>query len=414
MFKYLGVSIALYSAVTFSAAEDEYDYFSEPPSTVAISGELIGQFRNFKDHAERDSQSNTNVSLAFEPEFYYEFPDSKDSVIFTPFFRWDEADSERSHGDIRELRFHHVASDWELGVGISSVFWGVTETVHLVNIINQVDGVENLDEEDLLGQPMVNLTLVNDWGNLDFFILPSFRERNFSGRDGRPGTNTVISVDDAIYESGAESKRTDVAVRWSRSVDVWDVGLAYFHGTSREARFSEEAEYGQNSFSLNSYGEVELIPIYDVIDQVSIDVQATFDAWLLKLEAINRSGQGDRFVAAAAGLEYSFYDVAESGIDVGLVVEYLYDEREFKATDDDLSLAIRLAFNDISSTELLAGFARDLQNESLYYFIEGSRRLGDSYKVSLEVRGVSGVENGDPLIALYGDNFAQLELGYYF
>ena len=418
--KKVGVFCVLLSLSAFSAAQtaDDYfsdsDYFSETDSALTVSGDVTAQFRQFQQSGSRSSQSSSNVSLSFEPEFYYQVPDSKDSFTFKPFVRWDESDNERSHADIRELNWHHVAAQWELKAGISSVFWGVTETVHLVNIINQIDGVENLDEEDQLGQFMLNLTLVKDWGNLDVFILPGFRERTFASREGRPGTNTLISSDAAIYQSSAENKRTDLAVRWSRSVDMWDIGLVYFHGTSREARFSNEVTYGKTPFQLNSYGEVELIPIYDVIDQVSIDVQATFDAWLFKLEALTRSGQEDRFTAAAAGIEYTFFDVFFSGVDIGFVTEYLYDERDFKATDDDISLALRLAFNDISSTEFLAGIARDLNNESEYYFIEASRRLADSFKLSLEVRGVSRVDATDPLLQLYGDNFAQLELGYYF
>ena len=66
------------------------------------------------------------------------------------------------------------------------MFWGVTELRHLVDIINQTDLVENLDGEQKLGQPMVQLTLLKDWGTLDFFAMPYFRERTFTGPDGRP------------------------------------------------------------------------------------------------------------------------------------------------------------------------------------------------------------------------------------
>jgi len=54
-------------------------------------------------------------------------------------------------------------------------FWGVTEFQHLVDIINQTDLVENIDTEDKLGQPMINLALINDWGTVDLFIMPYFR-----------------------------------------------------------------------------------------------------------------------------------------------------------------------------------------------------------------------------------------------
>ncbi len=75
----------------------------------------------------------------------------------------------------------------ETRVGVRRVFWGVTEFQHLVDIINQSDSVEDIDNEDKLGQPMINLSLVKDWGIVDFFVLPYFRERTFAGAEGRPG-----------------------------------------------------------------------------------------------------------------------------------------------------------------------------------------------------------------------------------
>ena len=95
-------------------------------------------------------------------------------------------DSERTHFDIRELFGLWVFERWELGVGIRKVFWGVTESQHLVDIINQTDLVDSIDGEEKLGQPMVNVSIPHEWGTVDLFILPYFRERTFPGRDGTP------------------------------------------------------------------------------------------------------------------------------------------------------------------------------------------------------------------------------------
>ena len=63
--------------------------------------------------------------------------------------RLDSADSSRSHFDLRELNYLWLGDAGELSVGIGKVFWGVAEFVHLVDIINQTDLVENIDEEEL-------------------------------------------------------------------------------------------------------------------------------------------------------------------------------------------------------------------------------------------------------------------------
>ncbi len=70
-----------------------------------------------------------------------------------------------THWDIRELSWIHVGNGWESRVGIRKVFWGVTEGRHLVDIINQTDQVDQVDGEEKLGQPMINLSTVRDWGS---------------------------------------------------------------------------------------------------------------------------------------------------------------------------------------------------------------------------------------------------------
>jgi len=152
--------------------------------------------------------------------------------------RFDQHDSERSHFDIRELTWLKAAPDWELRVGFRKRFWGVTESQHLVDIINQTDLVDHPDSEDKLGQPMFNLALIRDWGTVDFFILPGFRERTFPGSEGRLLSGGIpIDIDQTRYDSGAQEKHVDWAVRWAHYFGDWDVGLSHFSGTSREPRF---------------------------------------------------------------------------------------------------------------------------------------------------------------------------------
>ena len=83
-------------------------------------------------------------------------------------------DDQRTHADLREAYWAWQDDEYELIVGVDKVFWGVAESRHLVDIINQTDLVEDLDEEDKLGQPMVNVSVQRDWGRLGFYLLPYF------------------------------------------------------------------------------------------------------------------------------------------------------------------------------------------------------------------------------------------------
>ena len=85
--------------------------------------------------------------------------------------RKDNEDPERNLVDVQELYLLEILEDREIKYGISKEFWGVTETSHRVDIINQTDSSESFDGEDKLGQPMVKISFERDWGLLDIMHL---------------------------------------------------------------------------------------------------------------------------------------------------------------------------------------------------------------------------------------------------
>ncbi len=378
-------------------------------SVADVRGYLAFEARSYFDDADQ-GQDDEQYSFVFEPEYFYQ----GDSSLFTAqvFVREDSMDDERSHTDIRELSWLYYSDDWELRVGISKVFWGVAESQHLVDIINQTDAVENVDGEDKLGQPMINLTLIRDWGNLNLFILPYFRERTFTGPDGRFRAPFVIAEELTTYADADEENHIDTAVRWSNTLGDWDVGIAHFSGTSREPRFIPQLQGS----------DIVLAPHYTTIDQTSLDVQATIDSWLWKLELISNSGfDVDRYTAAVFGFEYSFYDIAESGIDLGWILEYQYDDRKVDYAGlpilDSVVLGSRLALNDEQSTELLIGAGIN-ELDNIFWNIEASRRIGSNWRLTLEARVISGVDESQfttsPLFPIRNDSFIQVDMAYYF
>ena len=346
-----------------------------------------------------------NGSIAIEPEWRVEWGDGRQSLTVVPFLRLDQHDRERSHADIRELTWDLVGDTWEIRAGVRKVFWGVTESTHLVDIVNQTDLVEDLDGEDKLGQPMVNAALIRDWGTIDLFMLLGFRERRFFGGEGRPGLPFPVDVDQAQFESRRGRKRIDWASRWSHAVGAFDLGVSYFHGTSRDPRF-------QPSASGNSF-----VPVYDIIDQAGLDLQMTSGGWLWKLEAINRAGQGDRYAAATAGFEYTFGNIATSGIDLGILTEYAFDERDALALtplENDIFVGTRLALNDVQSTQILAGAAVDHKSGASFLIVEASRRIGDRWTLDVEMRGFVNVPPDDLfLFGIRDDDYVQVSWGWH-
>ena len=379
---------------------------------VEVSGHLEVEPRAFTESPAHPGQSRHGVSVAVRPELYHALDDGRQSLLFSPFLRLDATDHRRSHFDVRELLYQRVFDDAELRLGIGRVFWGVTESHHLVDVINQTDLVENVDREDKLGQPLVNLTLIRDWGTLDVFVLPGFRERTFPGREGRLRSVPFIDMDRATYESGAGRRRMDWAVRWSQAVGDYDIGVAHFRGTSREPRLRPECADGRPALATPcDPSTVVFAPHYEVVRRTSLDLQATRGAMLWKVEVLHESGPDESWLAWVTGFEYTWFGVAESALDLGLLVEHLFDGRSGHAPhplEDDVFAGVRLALNDEAGTELLAGVIADAEGDAATFNLEASRRLGERWKVELEARAWAGVDRDDAMFPLRRDDYVQL------
>mgnify|MGYP000739871898 CR=1 FL=1 len=189
------------------ATEFEFTGFVEPELQVFPNrGNVAGQKR-----------FNSSVAIEVTAEAFWDSGDQ--FVVFTPFARLDQNDGNRTHADIRELKYAYVTGDWEFRVGIDKVFWGVTEVAHLVDIINQTDQVESLDGEEKLGQPMVAVSTVQDFGVFDFYLLPYFRERTFPSMGGRPAFDIPVDETQTMYGSNDKRQHLDFATRYSNTFE---------------------------------------------------------------------------------------------------------------------------------------------------------------------------------------------------
>ena len=194
------------------------------------------QARAFPSTAVDPAQGSETLSGVLAPEWYQQWNDGDDSFNIKAFYRYDSQDDERSHADLREFYWQHVGNSWELTVGVNTIFWGVTESQHLVDIINQTDFIEAPDGEDKLGQPMIHYASIQDWGVVDVFVLPTFREREFAGKEGRLRSIPITLNDAEQYQSDKKEEHIDYALRWSHYLGDWNVGLSWFNGhfTCRE------------------------------------------------------------------------------------------------------------------------------------------------------------------------------------
>ena len=386
------------SAPAAKADESSWDF----SANVDLQSRIFVQDALWPGQESRSGQ----LSIAATADIRWRNAARNQRASFITYLRWDEADEKRSLIDLREAYWALEADSFELLIGANTVFWGVTESVHLVDIINQTDSAADIDGEDKLGQPMVNLEVQRDWGLVSLYLLPYFRERTFAGINGRLRAPLVVDTDRPVYESSREQNHVDVALRYSHYLGDIDIGLSYFSGTSREPRL------------LPNIDGTSLLPHYDQIDQFGVDLQYTRDAWLWKLEAMIRDGFDEPFAAAVAGFEYTFYQIAESAADIGFLMEFQYDDRSasepLTLADNDLFVAARLVLNDAQNTALLAGVVVDIDTAETFFSIEVERRFGDNVILELRVRAITGAELGEPAFAFSRDDFIQLQVARFF
>jgi hypothetical protein len=432
---------ALEAPAVATPAPDEAPSFWQRLAQGELSGFVAVDSRWFFEPALHPGQNPAalNPGILAQPEYRYEWNEGHDRLTLAPFGRLDFQDERRRHWDVREASWLHTGEGWDFRFGVGKVFWGVCESNHLVDIVNQEDLIEDIDGEDKLGQPMLQLSLFRRWGTVELFFMPRFRERTFAGRKGRLRFNLPIATGQPSWDSSLREWHPDGAIRWSRALGAFDVGVSHFSGTGREPRFF---------LRLRGTERPQLLPRYDVIHQTSIDVQATTESWLWKLEAMTRGGQGDRFAALVGGFEYTFYSVFRSAADVGVLAEYSYDGRDTDVPletllalrpppagvppialptgtfslgdtpptflDNDIFAGIRISPNDEQSTEFLAGGVVDIDTRTAFVFVEVSRRIRERWKVELDARIFANVAETDILFDLRNDSFLQLRIARYF
>lgn len=372
---------------------------------TTIEWEVNGQYRYFYDAPQFENQLKDYPSIGIQPTYSFVWDNGYQNFIASAYFNRDR-DENRSYWDLSEFYYQKAKNNWELSIGFKKVFWGVTESNHLVDIINQTDALKSFDGEEKLGQPMVHFSwFSSNWGSLDLFYLPYHRKRGFAGEKGRFRFSTVLEADAIGYESDQEEWHSDLAVRWKHYIGVLDIGLSYFYGNGREPYFE-----------FDDHGNIKAF--YPLIDQLGLDFQITAGAILLKFESIFRKAEQQEFFALDAGFEYTFSNVDNNGLDIGVLGEYLYDERgdwALSGLQNDIFYGSRIAFNDTQDTAILGGGIYDLDTKSHLFTLEATRRLSNGLVCSIEGRIFSGVSDEELFLLFFKqDSYWSISLSKYF
>ena len=102
---------------------------------------------------------------------------------------------------------------------------------------------------------------------------------------------------------------------------------------------------------------------------------------------------------------------------MGYLLEYHYDNRDERATlglQNDIYAGLRWSLNDRQNSQALFGIIVDLDTDSIFGNIEASRRLGESWRLSLEARFFSNLDRDDILYGFRNDDYVEIQMARYF
>lgn len=374
---------------------------------LAFYGYVEGEARPYLQDSTDGDRPRATGSLAAEVSAEWNVAEGQAFKI-TGFGRVDAVDDKRTHAEIREAKYTGTFGDVQFTAGFDTLFWGTTESFHLVDIINQIDGVEDIDDEDKRGELMLAGSYITELGTFSAYAMPLARQRTFPGADGRPNAAMIVDTDQVQYAGGNEW-HLSWAARYSGSFEFLDIGLSYFDGIARDPRFTM-------GFDDDNPAIPVLIPNYDEIQQVGIDTQITLGPLLLKGEAIKQWNDFEDYTAFIAGFEYTAFGLLGKA-DVGVLAEYLYDDRGENGPlpfEDDVFVGARVSLNDTADTHILAGAILDLDGDGHFINVEASTRLGEKWRVSLDARILTQSTEPSIFQPFQDDDFVQVRVQRYF
>ena len=378
------------------------DVFAE--NNFSYKTELGIDYRIFPEKSSRyPNDQSSQFSGFLKPELELFPSDSNFEYKFTSLLRNDSSDDARDYFEIKELFVQYVDDNFDLTIGSIQNFWGVTESAHIVDIINQKDFREDLDGEEKLGQPSIRYRRYYDMDLFSFYIMPYFRERPTSTFNKRFSSELPVNSS-SLFPGSASKNHIDFSTRFQKNFGNNDIGLIFFRGNSRDPIVTIE--------------NFNVVNTYKIINFIGLDYQYTSEDLLIKLETTNTNGFGKSYNSTVFGFEKLVPSIFNR-IEVNTLLEFQFDDRnisEAPATsfDDDIFFGFRFNLNDVNDTQFLIGSNIDTNDASSFSILEGSRRFLDSYKLSLTYRGFNNYNNDQPFYFLKNDDYINLNISKFF
>lgn len=300
---------------------------------------------------------------------------------------WDNEDSHRRYINPQQAQFQYSNGQVSVSAGIDTFYWGVSETINILNTLNQSDFRKTTDGKSKVGVPNVGASYILRNHIFRVIYLTDFVELKYPVR---PSSRIPINSDQASCEAGA--CQSALALRWEQSYDFGDLSFGFFDGTRTDPLLIA-----------NKLNPDFLTPYYLATQYLTMDGVAFLGELLLKVELKYGEELSDMFHAFNIGLEYPIFPEIKWFNSASLVFEYLYDKRgRFSETigQNDLFFGGRFRLGDLDQASARAIIGIDSDYGSRYFDLSLEYRISDYVRFRSSAIYFSNVSSDDKRLFL--------------
>lgn len=327
----------------------------------------------------------------------------------------------------REAWVEYGRGGWTARVGRQVLAWGSADTFRPVDVLSTLDLQRDAPSLDRKGDWMFGVTYSRPSYGIEAMYLPILEGIDFPSAHSPWSMQSILDrLDDAPDEDASDEVRLvedpllpssatehSLGVRSRISFGTTDLFLVGYTGIDRLPLLLllGECRPGSECFPLVYSTRAVYLPMH----LLGLEAQSAVGEVLIKFEAAFRDqtiedarfatllpGFDDHSLQVVVGLDHLRHGVLGSSHDLGLVVEFLFDDSgnaddylSFRPFQRDLAARLVWSFNDFDRTVVEAGWIQDLERAESFGTLRLKRRLRD--RVTLEV-GADVILGPDPKV----------------
>ena len=326
----------------------------------------------------KNDSLNTNKAITFHNEFKYSLETIKLYSKIDVLKDFDE--NKRDQINLNELYLSFAYDDFDLDIGKKVIFLGSLEAYNLVDIFNRQNYQKDSLDEYKKGAYLLGLNYyLEDEKKLSFYLKYFEEDIKIGSKDSPYYPYGLEDYDESLIFSNADEKPSFVAL-YEDTYDediIADVAFGFFYGYD-EAILSQKSSGTYRPFLFQSM-KVFTFDTF-VVDSTLYKVEASYSK-------VVDDGVFDikDFYKIGFGSEYTIENIIQNH-NLGFIAEYYKSNSKYHSFDNDIFLALRYAFNDKDSSQILLGLVKDLGNSQKSAYLEYAGRVTDTLNMSADIR----------------------------